>query len=136
MRLRRIWVSLLAIACGGYLPQPKLGVLDCIARDDCVVVKVDNTSGLISYDIWINGRKYGDVTGYSTETFNIYRSQLVDGNCITVKAIPTNNAYASTLVSTEECVLTGQYFQISITNDQKVIWLVPTKISAARINDN
>ncbi len=132
MFIRRLWsfVSLVGIlSCGSIPLRPNLDRADCLARNDCYVVIVDNTSGQFAADIRINNKHYGDVSSYSKTTFSLFADLLKDGNCAFVSVKFINAPYNPPLTSSEECIYPGQYYQVDITHNQHYIWLTPFKVN-------
>lgn len=128
MRLCRLWIlsAFLALACGSVPVHPKVGTLDCLARDDCYVVKVDNAFNKHSVELKLNGVVYGQVESYETKDFNIFYSQLIHGNCALASArmIDTRDV----IKSDEACIVRGEYYSIQILNVPWKMWLVALRI--------
>jgi hypothetical protein len=122
VKILRIPSILLIMACAS-VAQPRLGLVDCLARNDCVVVKVDNSSGQSPVAVSMNGAKYLDVSAYDRGAFAFYRNKLTNGNCAiaTVRIVPTQIR----LISEQACIYPGQYYIIDITNNQRYVWLTP-----------
>ena len=126
--MRLHWIGLLSTvlvgACSS-LPQPKLGVLDCQARDDCVVVRVNAVSSRYPAEIRFNGRKYTDVDAYGTAVFTVYTTNLLHGNCGVVSARLTRTPGVGivNISSTEECIRPGQYYEADISTVPLKVWL-------------
>lgn len=126
MFIRRLWVLVSLViginACAS-VAQPKLDALDCLARNDCILVRVDNGSGKSPVTVSINGIKYLDLGAYEKGSFTFYKSHLVNGNCAvaTVRIVPSQYR----LISQESCIYPGQYYSIDITNNQQYVWITP-----------
>ena len=126
MCISRLWVlgAILISACIGN-PKPNLGIEDCLARNDCIAVTVDNSSNPHWADFRINGTKYGTLAPYSKASYSLYTDRLIHFNCAVVSATYRDNG--EYLQSSEECFEPGSFFRVEISDMPKVIWLTPVR---------
>lgn len=132
MRLRWIWIlGAVLIGCSTIPVKPSLAALDCAAREDCFVVKVDNVANRYGVEFRINGIKYGDISANGSATYSLYAEQLKHGNCAVVSAKMPDTQYRTVLYSEEQCIFPGQYFDVQITLVPMRIWFAPMRLAGS-----